>query len=185
VREIYDDYDDGELEEPTMEMMAILYEAMYDVYPDSHLSILSGIALSDMDAEDLTGTPAHGRENQVDVSGLSHGTGLLFTTCGYYLGYGDLGTPSSMNSDLRLYNIGSFILNTQVETTGSNSFKGTIAFVQDKRFYDDDFEAGVGWGSGPGSDEAPITGLNNKYRWTGGYVGNGLISEDDFYEIMQ
>ncbi|MDA3839250.1 MAG: hypothetical protein PF574_09755 [Candidatus Delongbacteria bacterium] len=192
VRAIYDRYYEGELDEPTMEMMATLYEAMYDKDDDgnllatSHLSILSGIALSDMDAEDLSGIPALGnRENQIDLSSLSHGTGLLFTTCGYYLGYGDLGTPSSQRSDLRLYNIGSFILNTQVETTGSNSFKGTIAFVQDKRFYDEDFEAGVGWGSGPGNDEAPITGLNNKYRWTGGYVGNGLITEEDFYDIMQ
>ena len=182
-------YNYYQLEDPTMDIMADLYEAMYNKDVDgnllatSHLSIISGLALQDMSTTDLAGIPALGnRKNQIDLTNLTN-EGLIFTTCGYYLGYGELGVPSTHGS-VQFYNIGSYILQSQEETTGSNSFKGTISLIQDKRFYDDDFSAGIGWGSGPGDDSEPKRGLNNNYRWSGGYVGSGTITEQDFIDIM-
>jgi hypothetical protein len=170
---------------PTMANMTYIYETMYNKYPDSHLSVLSGIALTPTGIDEYGGVPALGdRENQIDLSDLRT-VDYLFSTCGYYLGYGDIGTPpGGGNGSINFYNVGSMILNAQAEKTGTNSFKGIMAYVQDKRFYDEDFVGGVGWGSGPGDDSDPIKGLNDRYRWTGGYAGINAITESNFEYLV-
>ncbi|MDA3838480.1 MAG: hypothetical protein PF574_05815 [Candidatus Delongbacteria bacterium] len=191
VRTLYGTYTDTKLLSPTMDMMSKLYEAMYlkdiqgNLVADSHLSIISGLGLVNTESvSDLTGIQADGkRGNQIDLTKLKD-YGVLFTTCGYFLGFGDIGTPSS-NASVRLYNIGSFIMNQQQEVTGSNSFKGTIAFVQDKRFYDEDFGSGVGWGSGPSEINGTSNGLNDDYRWTGGPAGTNSINQEQFVTLMK
>ncbi|MDA3814497.1 MAG: hypothetical protein PF570_09640 [Candidatus Cloacimonetes bacterium] len=185
LRDEYEQYSASQLADPTMEMLAKLYEAMYDIYPDSQISVMSGLALTESTVEDYVGA-AGGRDNQLDFTDIS---GFAFCTVGFYLGEGDVAV-SSGNTDMSFYNIGSLIINSQGESTGSNSVDNGssevgFSFIQDKRFYDDDFDCGIGWGPGPDDDGVPITGLNRNYRWTGGYAGEGTITDSDFYDLMK
>ncbi|MBN2790393.1 MAG: hypothetical protein JXR69_09415 [Candidatus Delongbacteria bacterium] len=185
LRDLYEQYSAEQLADPTMEMLAKLYEAMYDIYPDSQISVFSGLNLTETTVEDYVGA-AGGRDNQLDFTDIR---GFAFTTVGYYLGEGDVAV-SSGNTDMSFYNIGSLIINSQGETTGSNSVDNGssevgFCFIQDKRFYDEDFHAGIGWGPGPSSDGPPVSGLNRDYRWTGGYIGKGIANDQDFYSLMR
>jgi hypothetical protein len=172
LRLFYENYEADQLADPTLAMLSDMYEQMYDIYPDAHLSVMSGLALTAANIEDYE-DPAGGRSNQLDFTGAVDG--FMFMTAGFYLGTGDLGVESG-NSDLGIYNIGSMIIGAQGETTGSNSIDNGssevgIVFIQDKRFYDEDFSAGTGWGSGPEQDGVLLRGLNNNYQWTGGMAG--------------
>lgn len=172
-------YEDAALISPTEAMLDALSDAMIneEARPEGHLSLIACLESKD-------GESTIKRENVFFINREE----TLFLTAALLSYNGDVSAGprigTSENNDTNFYNIGSvIILDTQEETTGTNSSKFPYVLVQDKRYLDPNEPVPPVWGDLPGNTTTETEkGLNPGHGWH--KFNYGKVKSDKFEQIV-
>ncbi|HXK49147.1 MAG TPA: hypothetical protein PKW56_01650, partial [Clostridiales bacterium] len=172
-------YDNSLLESPTEAMLDALSDAMINeqARPEGHLSLIACLESKD-------GESTIKRENVFYINREE----TLFLTAALLSYNGDVAAGprigTSQNNSTNFYNIGSvIILDTQEETTGTNSSKFPYVLVQDKRYLDPNEPVPPVWGDLPGNTTTETEkGLNPGHGWH--KFNYGKVKSDKFDQIV-
>lgn len=153
------------LDKPSAALLKTLYDAMNlnpETRPKGHLSLISCLG------DDAAGSVKRENSFYITKEETMFLTAALISYNGDMSAAGGIGT--SQNTNLKFFNVGSFIiLDTAEETTGTNSGKYPFALVQDQRYLAEDEPLPPGWGVPPNDTETPgeaLHGLNLNHNWS-------------------